>query len=56
MPTPLHYQSASELVPQLVRGTLKSRDLLEHLLARIEQLNPALNAVIWMDVEGARSG
>lgn len=55
MTTPLHFQSASELVPQLVRGTLKSWDLLEHLLARIEQHNPTLNAVIWMDVEGARA-
>jgi amidase len=55
MTTPLHFQSASELVPQLVRGTLKSRDLLEHLLARIEQHNPTLNAVIWMDGEGARA-
>ncbi len=55
MTAPLHYQSASQLVPQMVRGTLKSRDLLEHLLARIAERNPALNAVVWMDVEGARA-
>lgn len=55
MTAPLHYQSARDLAAQIVRGKLKARDLLEHLLDRIKQHNPALNAVIWTDAEGARA-
>ena len=40
-------------------GMLRSREigcleLLEHLLARVERFNPALNAIIWTDRDGAR--
>jgi amidase len=41
-------------------GMLRSREigcaeLLEHYLRRVERFNPALNAIIWMDVEAART-
>jgi len=36
-------------------GEISSRDLLELLIARIETINPDLNAVITLDLEGARS-
>src|ERR1019366_9652286 len=32
-----------------------SLELMDHYLRRVERLNPALNAIIWMDVEGARA-
>ena len=55
MTAPLHYQTAVELVQQLMRRQLFARELLDHMLARIEERNPALNAVIWLDIEGARA-
>jgi len=36
-------------------GEISSRDLLELLIARVETINPDLNAVITLDLEGARS-
>ena len=52
---PLHYQSATHLAAQLVAGTLGARELLEHFLARIDRLNPAINAIVWQDREAARA-
>ena len=52
---PLHYQSAHALARQIARGELGARELLEHFLARIDRLNPALNAVIWQDRAAART-
>ena len=34
---------------------VSSRELLDHYLARVERLNPPLNAVVTLDPEGARS-
>ena len=48
------FLSASELVRALRRGSIGSLELLEHFLARIARHNPALNAVIAMDIDGAR--
>jgi amidase len=48
------FQSAKTLVSAIRRGKISSRDLLELYLARIEQYNPRLNAIIAMDVEAAR--
>ena len=45
--------SASELVRALRRREISSRELLEHYLERIEQLNPSLNAVVTLDVDAA---
>ena len=36
------------------RREISSRELLEHYLERIERLNPALNAVVTLDPDGAR--
>ena len=46
--------SAHELAAALRRRELSSRELLDHYLDRIDRLNPALNAVVILDREGAR--
>jgi amidase len=50
----LGFRSASWLADAIRRGELGSRALLDHLLARVERLNPALNAVVTLDAEQAR--
>ena len=52
---PLHYQSATRLARAIREGRIGARDLLEQFLARVDRLNPAINAVILQDREGARS-
>jgi amidase len=47
--------SASRLVHALRAREISSRELLEEYLERIERLNPSLNAIVTLDVEGARS-
>jgi len=47
-------QSAKTLADAIQRRELSSRELLDHYLARVERLNPPLNAVVTVDVEGAR--
>jgi amidase len=46
--------SASDLLRALRAREISSRELLEHYLARIERLNPALRAVVTLDAERAR--
>lgn len=53
--TELHYQSATELAASLRAGRLGARELLEHYLARVDRLNPGLNAIIQEDRVGARA-
>jgi len=53
--TDLHFLSATALSQLLRDGHLGARELLEHCLARIDRFNPALNAVIWQDRDGARA-
>ncbi len=53
--TALHFQSATSLAHAIRTGDLGARELLEHFLARVDQLNPALNAIIQQDRVGARS-
>lgn len=48
------YLDASQLLNAMNNGTLTSRDLLEAYLARIAEKNPALNAVVALDIEAAR--
>ncbi len=45
---------AHELAAAIRRRELSSRELLDHYLARVERLNPPLNAVVTLDVAGAR--
>jgi amidase len=47
-------QSARTLAEAIRRREISSRELLDHYLARVERLNPPLNAVVTVDVEGAR--
>ena len=53
--TALEYRSAGDLLDALRRREVGSRELLEHQLARIERLDPGLNAVVTLDVERARA-
>jgi amidase len=53
--TPLHFESATQLAQRIRSRQTSARDLLEHFLARVDQLNPALNAVVVQDRTGARA-
>jgi amidase len=48
-------RTATELLGLLRGGTLGSEELLDLQLARIERLDPELNAVVALDVDGARA-
>lgn len=50
----LHFRSAADLARMIRRREISSRELLEHFVARVELLNPKLNAVVARDVERAR--
>jgi len=53
--TDLHFRSALELAAATRSKRVGCLELLDHFLARVERFNPALNAVIHLDVERARS-
>ena len=53
--TALHYRSAAELVRALRARELSAAELLEHFAARLERVNPALNAVVATNFEAARA-
>jgi len=53
--TTLHFESATQLAQRIRSRQTSARDLLEHFLARVDQLNPALNAVVVQDRTGARA-
>ena len=53
--TDLHYRPAHVLAAMVRGGEISAAELLEHHLERIARLNPALNAIIWLDAEGARA-
>src|SRR5262249_50713942 len=48
------FQSALQLAAAIRERKLGCRELLEHYLQRVERYNPALNAIIWLDRDGAR--
>jgi amidase len=48
------YLSVTETARRIQSRQLSSRELLDHLLARVERSADALNAVVTLDVEGAR--
>ena len=52
--TELHYQSATQLAGLIRRKKIGCVELLDHFLKRVEQYNPKLNAIIWMDQDKAR--
>jgi amidase len=49
------YATGSELTRALADRAVSSRELLEHLVARIDRLDPALNAVVATDLDRARA-
>ncbi|MGC3964663.1 MAG: amidase [Rhodocyclaceae bacterium] len=51
----LYRCTVRELGRRLRNGTLTATGLLDHYLARIERINPLLNAIIALDVTGARA-
>ncbi|MFK7856391.1 MAG: Asp-tRNA(Asn)/Glu-tRNA(Gln) amidotransferase subunit GatA [Granulosicoccus sp.] len=51
--TDLHTKTLSEQSELLSNGELKSSELTEHYLQRIDRLNPSLNAYLQVDAEGA---
>lgn len=52
--TDLAFAPATDLVRRLRAHEVTSRDLVERYLDRIARLNPALNAVVTLDADGAR--
>ncbi|MCB1739676.1 MAG: amidase [Gammaproteobacteria bacterium] len=52
--TELHFQPATVLARLIREREIGARELLDHFLSRIERYNPDLNAIVWMDVDGAR--
>ena len=52
---PLHYSSASALAAGIREGRISSSEVVAACLARIEQVNPALNAVVQLRAEEARA-
>jgi len=52
--TDIAYLPAHKLAGKLRSREIGCLELLEHHLARVERFNPALNAVIWTDLEAAR--
>lgn len=45
---------AHQLADAIRRREMSSRELLDHYLARIDRVNPAINAVVTLDQDGAR--
>ena len=55
MSTEWGYHSAKQLLQEMSKGTLTSRQLLDYYIKRIERLNPQLNAVVANDFSAARA-
>ena len=51
----LDYATATQLIGAIRDRELSSRELLGHVLARVEQRNPGLNAIVALDADRARA-
>ncbi len=51
----LHHRSIARLAADLRAGAVTARELLDHYLERIERLNPAVNAFVYVDPEAAKA-
>jgi amidase len=51
----IHWMSAGELAAGIRNGLLSSREVLDHLVARIESLDGPVNSVVRWDLERARA-
>ena len=49
----LDFATTAELTRALRDRAISSRELLDHLLARVEQYNPGLNAIVALDIDRA---
>jgi amidase len=49
----LDYATVTELTRAMRDRTLSSRELLDHILARVEECNPRLNAIVALDADRA---
>ncbi len=49
----IHYLDATALAASIQRRELSSREVVQAHLDRIEQVNPAVNAIVTLDPEGA---
>jgi amidase len=47
--------SATEISAAIARKDVSSREVLDQLLARVDEVNPSINAVVALDVERARA-
>jgi len=50
----IHWLSAGTLAGRIREGDLSSREVLDHLVARIERLDGPVNSVVHWDLECAR--
>jgi amidase len=53
--TDLGFRNATDLVAAIKAKELGSRELLDHLLDRVDKHNPAVNAVVTLDADRARA-
>lgn len=51
----LHWMSATDLAAAIRTGELKSADVLEHFVTRIQKLDGPINAVVQLDLDSARA-
>jgi fatty acid amide hydrolase len=51
----LHHQSASQLAQRIAAGEISSAEVIEAHIARIEAVNPKINAVVFKRYEAARA-
>lgn len=53
MSVPLHFETLSSVSSKLVKGDVSSRELVQYMLDRIDQIDPVLQAFTYVDAERA---